>query len=73
MMFGHDGELRVKVWALDVKGKKTLAYVLVDGFEPGTTQCNSFMVVIGMGLFKKRFAQKGKRWDIEINVRSIGS
>lgn len=41
-MFGHDGELRVKVWALDVKGKKTLAYFSVDRLEPGTNTVKQF-------------------------------
>ena len=42
MMFGHDGELRVKVWALDVKGKKTLAYFSVDRLELGTNTVKQF-------------------------------
>ena len=73
MMFGHSRERRVKIWALDVKGEKTLAYFWVDDLNLPPTQCNSFMVVIGKGTLERRFAQKGKRWDIEIHVRLIGS
>ena len=35
-MCGHSGERMVTVWVLNDKGKKELAYFLVDGYEPKT-------------------------------------
>ena len=33
-MCGHGGELMVKVWVLDDKGKKAPVLFLFDGYEP---------------------------------------
>ena len=40
-MCGHGGE-RMKVWVLDGKYKKTLAYFQINGYEPETNTVYEF-------------------------------
>ena len=41
-MCGHGGELMVKVWVLDDKGKKAPVLFLFDGYEPVTNTVYQF-------------------------------